>query len=59
MWLYADIDECSEGVGVLRNGGCSQTCNNTVGSHVCLCMVGYQLSNNGFTCDVRHLAVNL
>ena len=45
MWLCADIDECSEGVGVLRNGGCSQTCNNTVGSHVCLCMDGYQLSN--------------
>jgi len=35
----ADIDECSEGIS-----GCSQFCNNTIGSFNCSCQNGYQNS---------------
>ncbi len=36
--MYVDIDEC-------LNGGCEQTCNNTVGSFFCDCEPGYNLVN--------------
>lgn len=33
-----DVDECAEGTS-----GCSQQCNNTIGSFECSCVDGYQL----------------
>ncbi|XP_064613092.1 uncharacterized protein LOC135476878 [Liolophura sinensis] len=41
----ADVNECQTG-----NGGCSQTCSNTVGSFTCSCKPGYQLDADGRTC---------
>ena len=37
---FKDIDECNT-----SNGGCSQICNNTVGSSFCECFIGYELVN--------------
>ena len=42
---YTDNDECAT-----NNGGCSQGCNNTVGSFECTCTSGYELSDDGRTC---------
>ena len=33
-----DIDEC-----IANNGGCEQTCTNTIGSFTCSCTDGYKL----------------
>jgi len=41
-----DDDECEE-----NNGGCSQICNNTLGSYRCLCYEGYSLDFDGFNCS--------
>ena len=30
--------------------GCSQRCNNTVGSYFCTCMDGYELESDNHTC---------
>ena len=40
------IIECDDNNGV----GCSQLCNNTEGSYVCLCNSGYVLDSDGKTC---------
>ena len=42
----ADIDECDRG-----NGGCSDGCTNTEGSYQCSCPEGYQLMEDGHTCE--------
>jgi fibulin 1/2 len=44
--ICADIDECAT-----NNGGCAQTCTNTVGGFTCSCGPGYVLDANGYTCD--------
>ena len=44
--MHTDVDECAT-----NNGGCAQTCTNTVGSFVCSCPSGYTLASNGLTCD--------
>ena len=41
-----DIDECA-----LDTDGCDQGCINTPGSFQCNCSEGYQLNEDGFTCD--------
>ena len=43
--FHADIDECAT-----NNGGCEQTCINTIGSFYCSCRTGYQLDGDGFNC---------
>lgn len=51
--MYADIDECS---GV---SPCDQQCTNTQGSFVCSCGNGFQLDDDGSTCnrkDIMQLA---
>jgi cysteine-rich repeat protein len=41
-----DIDECAT-----DNGGCAQTCTNTIGGFACSCGAGYVLDANGRTCE--------
>lgn len=41
-----DINECNT-----NNGGCNQTCSNTVGSRTCACGAGYTLATDGADCD--------
>ena len=40
-----DVDECEE------QNNCTQSCNNTVGSYLCLCNEGYILANDGYSCE--------
>ena len=40
-----DLNEC-----LTENGGCRQTCTNTVGSFVCSCNEGYTLASDGRNC---------
>ena len=47
---YADIEECD-----INNGGCEQNCTNTIGSFVCSCSVGYNLTENGINCTGMYL----
>ena len=42
----SDIDEC-----LIENGGCSHQCINGIGSYVCICTNGYELSGDGKTCN--------
>jgi cysteine-rich repeat protein len=42
----SDVDECAT-----NNGGCADTCTNTVGGFVCSCGPGYVLDVNGHNCD--------
>ena len=37
-YIIADINECD-----VRNGGCDQSCVNTVGGFYCECSIGYRL----------------
>ena len=45
-----DIDECS-----VNNGGCNQTCNNSIGSYKCSCGSGYTLKKDGLGCDGKYV----
>ena len=42
----ADINECDT-----DNGGCNQTCTNTIGSFVCSCGLGYELNEDRLGCN--------
>jgi uncharacterized protein (TIGR03382 family) len=44
--VCSDLDECATG-----NGGCAQTCTNTVGGFTCACGTGYVLATDGHSCD--------
>ena len=46
----ADIDECAEGTS-----GCSQQCNNTIGSFECSCVDGYRLAFDGKICNGMYM----
>ncbi len=46
----SDIDECAKG-----NGGCNQTCTNSIGSYQCSCKSGYLLNQDGRGCDSKHM----
>ena len=49
-----DIDECMDGTA-----DCIHLCNNTIGSYVCGCDIGYQLDGDGVTCiDINECASN-
>ena len=51
----SDIDEC-----VADTDGCSQICNNTVGSFECSCMTGFTLLDDGETCaEVNECSLNI
>ena len=40
-----DINECKK-----ENGGCEQSCQNTIGSYSCFCLTGYLVDSNGYNC---------
>ena len=44
--IFLDINECVDD----DLHSCEQVCNNTHGSHNCLCFDGYELSIDGFSC---------
>ena len=60
LFPVVDIDECSEGIS-----GCSQNCENTVGSFTCSCRNGYRNSEQdqriciGMECGIKNQACNL
>ena len=45
-YLSSDINECD-----VNNGGCEHSCTNVIYSFECSCYLGYNLTENGFTCD--------
>ena len=45
VFITTDVDECADGIS-----GCSDICNNTVGSYICGCPIGYQLANDDRNC---------
>ena len=49
----ADIDECA-----FNRDGCSNDCNNTVGSYTCLCPLGYELDSDQRKCLSRFFVHN-
>ena len=46
VFITLDIDECTE-----NTDGCGEICINTVGSFMCDCRTGHQLSTNNRTCQ--------
>ncbi len=52
--LYIDIDECAE-----QLDECQQICNNTIGSYVCDCRIGYALNSDGRTCRGKNDEINV
>ena len=46
LYICTDIDECQSG-----NGGCEQSCTNTVGSFFCNCTDGFLLREDLLGCD--------
>ena len=49
IYVYSspsDYDECTD-----NNGGCNQTCDNTVGSFFCSCGDGYRLDDDMTSCN--------
>ena len=44
LYLLADVDECAD-----SNGGCTQSCSNSVGSFLCSGLPGYLLDTDGLT----------
>ena len=49
--VYLDINECD-----LGTSGCTQVCNNTIGSYICSCNAGYILGVDNHTCNGKVLA---
>ncbi len=45
-FFISDINEC-----LFNNGGCEQTCADSVGSFNCSCEAGYQLSSDSTSCQ--------
>ena len=46
LFSDTDVDECKK-----KTSGCSQECNNTIGSYKCFCKDGFRLTNNSHTCE--------
>ena len=44
--MNTDVDECAQNIH-----NCEQTCKNTVGSFLCGCNAGYELTSDGRTCQ--------
>ena len=52
--IPSDYDECAN-----NNGGCDQTCDNTVGSFLCSCGEGYRLDDDMTSCNGIIIPVSL
>ena len=52
--ISTDIDECAE-----QLDECQQVCNNTIGSYVCDCHIGYALNSDGRTCRGKYDEINV
>lgn len=52
--MHADTNECL----VDSLNACEQLCNNTHGSHSCLCLDGYRLNSDGFSCTGMEIKVH-
>ena len=52
--LFKDVDEC-----LTNNGGCNQTCTNTIGSFECSCSTGFTLAPNNQDCLAGNLLYEL
>lgn len=46
MQCFSDVDEC-----LINNGGCTQKCFNLPGTVRCECNKGYNLLEDGKTCE--------
>ena len=46
LLIIIDINECS-----INDHICDHHCNNTIGSHECLCDKGYSLLSDNHTCE--------
>ena len=54
LYSLIDINECSQ-----NNGGCEDTCTNTMGSYECSCQAtGYSLNNDKHNCSGKWLVLN-
>ena len=49
-----DIDECAMNVSL-----CGQNCENTFGSYECNCDPGFQLLEDSFTCEGKHIIFSI
>ncbi len=49
-----EINECNS-----NNGGCDQTCTNTVGAFQCSCSAGYQLNTDGLSCEGKLITLEM
>ena len=49
QYIIIDINECNT-----NNGGCNQTCTNTVGSYECSCNTGYSLDLDNMGCTRKY-----
>ena len=45
-FMNADVDECARNIH-----NCEHTCENTIGSFLCGCNAGYELTSDGRTCQ--------
>uniref|UniRef100_A0A8C5HBT0 Metalloendopeptidase n=1 Tax=Gouania willdenowi TaxID=441366 RepID=A0A8C5HBT0_GOUWI len=48
--FFIEMDECSQP----DNGQCQQRCLNTLGSYRCACDPGYELAQDGQSCESKH-----
>ena len=48
--LVSDINEC-----LTNNGGCNQTCHNSIGSYSCSCGIGFELHIDKHDCNGRSM----
>ena len=46
-FIVPDVNECQNE----DNGGCNQTCVNTLGSYECACRTGFRLAADGMHCE--------
>ena len=54
VFAFSDINECLEGTDE-----CQQVCNNTIGSYLCDCRIGYALNDDGRTCSGTKIRILL
>ena len=51
--VLIDTDEC-----LTDNGGCNQTCTNTLGSFECSCDTGFTLAADNLNCEGKEMPLS-